>query len=160
MDIRVGKQTRIRIVAPPQASLKSLAERAPQAEALAQRAAEGVAQRLRPLLAWFFGARRRVATIGVGVLTVWFLFHVMFGPNGMMVYQQKKAEYQTLETEVDSLQKENDRYSQQIKSLKSDPQTIEREAREQLHYARPGEVVYVSPAPVNPQPPVTNSAHK
>ncbi len=160
MDIRVGKRTRIRIVPPPQASFKALAEHAPGAEAMAQRAAERVAQRLRPLLSWFFGARRRMATIGVGVLTVWFFVHVMFGPNGMIVYRQKKAEYQTLEKDVDNLQEENDRYSAQIKSLKTDPKTIEREAREQLHYARPGEVVYVSPAPVNPQPPVTNSAHK
>jgi cell division protein FtsB len=32
-----------------------------------------------------------------------------------------------------------------IESLKSDPKAIEKEAREQLRYARPGEVVYTLP---------------
>ena len=51
--------------------------------------------------------------------------------------------------------RENDEYSQQVNELKSDPKRIEKEAREQFHYARPGEVVYVAPdRPVAPQPDV------
>ena len=34
---------------------------------------------------------------------------------------------------------------QQIERLKSDPDAIEREAREKLHYAKPGEVIYTLP---------------
>jgi cell division protein FtsB len=41
--------------------------------------------------------------------------------------------------------------------LQADPKAIEKEAREQLHYARPGEVVYVEPSPVRP---ATNAARK
>jgi cell division protein FtsB len=66
----------------------------------------------------------------------------------MVVYRQKRAELQSLRSEVDLLQKENDRYVEQIRSLKSDPAAIEKEAREQLHYTRPGEVVYVAPEPL------------
>jgi cell division protein FtsB len=85
----------------------------------------------------------------------------MFGANGMVVYRQKKAEYQSLQKEIDSLQKENDRYTQQVKSLQQpDPNTIEKEAREQLHYARPGEVVYVAPPLAHPPKPETNAARK
>jgi cell division protein FtsB len=84
----------------------------------------------------------------------------MFGANGMVVYRQKRAEYQNLNHEIDQLQKENDRYTAQIKSLQTDPETIEKEAREQLHYARPGEVVYVSPAPPPVQMPSINAAQK
>ena len=47
---------------------------------------------------------------------------------------------------MQQIQEENDRYVQQIKELKTDPKAIEREAREQMHYTRPGEVVYVRPA--------------
>jgi len=43
------------------------------------------------------------------------------------------------------LQQENDRISLRVRELKSDPRAIEREAREQLKYARPGEVVYIAP---------------
>jgi hypothetical protein len=48
-----------------------------------------------------------------------------------------------------------------VKSLQTpDPSAIEREAREQLHYARPGEVVYVALPPVHPPTPETNAARK
>jgi cell division protein FtsB len=69
----------------------------------------------------------------------------------MVTYRQKRAEMQSLKKEVDRLQKENGEYVDQIKSLKSDPAAIEKEAREQLHYTKRGEVVFVAPDP--PQKP-------
>jgi cell division protein FtsB len=54
------------------------------------------------------------------------------------------------------LQKENAQYADQIRSLKSDPAAIEKEAREQLHYTRRGEIVYVAPDP--PQKPASGRA--
>lgn len=75
----------------------------------------------------------------------------MFGANGMVVYRQKRAEMQSLQREVERLQKENAQYAERIKQLKSDPAAIEKEAREQLHYTRKGEVVFVAPdAPPKP----------
>jgi cell division protein FtsB len=76
--------------------------------------------------------------------------HVMFGANGMVIYKTKRAEYQKVQTQIGELQKENDQYTQKIKALQSDPRTIEKEAREQLHYAKPGEVVYVDPETPKP----------
>jgi cell division protein FtsB len=117
--------------------------------------------KLRPLLTLLYGLRRRLATTAVALLTIWLFAHVMFGANGMVIYRQKKAEYQTLRKQIEDLQKENDRYTQRVKSLQTpDPNTIEKEAREQLHYARPGEVVYVAPPPVRPLTPETNAARK
>jgi cell division protein FtsB len=78
----------------------------------------------------------------------------------MVVYRQKSAEYQDLGKQVKILQDENDRYTSQIKDLKTNPETMVREAREQLGYTRPGEVVYVSPAPARPHPPSTAAARK
>ena len=94
------------------------------------------------------------------MLTGWLFLHVMFGANGMVVYRQKRAEYQSLRREIDLLQKESEHYTEQINALQTDPKTIEKEAREQLHYARPGEVVYVAPAPPPIQIPSTNAAQK
>ena len=82
-------------------------------------------------------------------------FHVIFGPNGMIVYQQKRSEFKTLDSEINSLQAENDRLNQRIKALKTDPKTIEKEAREQLRYAKPGEVIYSLPAEKPPVPAAT-----
>jgi len=70
----------------------------------------------------------------------------------MMVYRQKRGELQSVQKEVDRLQTENEEYAQRIKALKSDPAAIEKEAREQLHYTRPGEYVYVAPPPAAPPP--------
>jgi cell division protein FtsB len=177
MDLRI-KRPEIRVLPHAQRGIGALVERVPRAKAFGQRVGNRVAHRvggpvfgspvfggpvnekLRPVFAWLYGARRRLATLAVGVVTVWLFLHVMFGANGMVVYRQKRAEYQNLSREIDQLQKENDRYTAQIKALQTDPQTIEKEAREQLHYARPGEVIYVSPAPLPLQPPATNAAQK
>jgi cell division protein FtsB len=124
-------------------------EQGPQAEELAARYVE----RTRPVWSWFASEWRRVGTIGALVLTLSLILHAMFGANGMVVYQQKRAERQALQIEVERLQKENDQYVERIKALKTSPGAIEREAREQLHYTRPGEYVYVAPDPA-PKPPV------
>jgi len=116
--------------------------------------------KIRPTLTMLHGIRRRLATGAVAAVTVWLFVHVMFGANGMVVYRQKKAEYQNLQKEIGGLQQENERCTQRINSLQSDPKMIEKEAREQLHYARPGEVVYVSPPPSLPQPPENRAARK
>ena len=39
--------------------------------------------------------------------------HVMFGANGMVVYKQKRAEYQSLRKQIVQVQQDNDRYTQQ-----------------------------------------------
>ena len=117
-------------------------QQAPIAEAAAARWVEHT----RPVWSWFALEWRRVGTAAAVLLTVALLLHAMFGANGMVVYRQKRDEMQALQAEVGRLQKENSRYAEQIRSLKSDPAAIEKEAREQLfHYTRPGEIVYVSP---------------
>ena len=99
--------------------------------------------------------RTILASAGATVLAVALGFHVLFGANGWMAYRQKKAEYQQLQKEVEQLRKDNDHVQQQINSLKTDPKAIEREAREQLRYAKPGEIIYVMPeARQAPAPPV------
>ena len=152
MDFRVGNFSRVRV---PKAEdgLRAVVEKAPQAEALAERWLE----RTQPIRTALYRARRRLATACVVLLTAWLFLHVMFGANGMVVYRSKRAEYQKLQSEIDRLQKENDVYTQQIKALEHDPKAIEKEAREQLHYTRPGEVVYVEPTP---QKPATHAARK
>jgi cell division protein FtsB len=152
MDIRI----KIPSLPKPEAGIRVLVVQAPRAEACA----EQMLERCRPGLAWIKGAYRRLATVAVALLTLWVLVHVVFGANGMVVYRQKRAEYQDLSKEVQDLQTLNDRYSAQIKALQSDPNTIEKEAREQLHYARPGEVVYVEPPPAPGQKPSLDAARK
>ena len=127
-------------------------DQAPRAEAAAARWVE----RTRPVWSWFAIEWRRLGTAAAVLLIVGLVMHAMFGANGMVIYRQKHAELQSLQSEVDRLQKENGQYVDRIKSLKSDPSAIEKEAREQLHYTRPREFVYVAPDP--PQKPPTGRA--
>jgi len=156
MDFRVNKLGKIRKFPNPEEHLRAVVERAPEAEAFAERCVN----RARPFWNVVYGARRRLATLGVILLTGWLFLHVMFGANGMVIYRTKRSEYQHLQGEINGLQKENDQYTDQIRSLRTDPKAIEKEAREQLHYTRPGEYVYVNPAAKAAARPDSSSAKK
>jgi cell division protein FtsB len=108
----------------------------------------------RQLADWAHNSRRLLATAAVGVLGLMLGFHIAFGQNGMISYMHKREESRKLQLQITNLQQENARISKEIESLKTDPKTIEREAREQLRYARPGEVIYTLPAPASSNIPV------
>ncbi|HMD76036.1 MAG TPA: septum formation initiator family protein [Terracidiphilus sp.] len=97
-------------------------------------------------LAWMLRVWRPAGTVvavGLALLLTW---HVINGKHGLQVWQQKRAEDRQLQREIKDLEQENARLRERIERLKSDPDAIEREAREKLHYAKPGEVIYTLPA--------------
>jgi len=155
MDFRVGIP-RIRVIPSPEQRLRSLTHGADQAEAWAGR----VQVVLEPYLARLYELRTRIATVAVAVLAVWLFVHVTFGANGMVVYRAKKAEYERVKKDIQQLQKENQQNSDEVEQLKNDPRRIEKEAREQFYYARPGEVIYVSPSQPAPTTPTKRAASK
>ncbi|MGA8270085.1 MAG: septum formation initiator family protein [Candidatus Sulfotelmatobacter sp.] len=156
MDFRVKKLAKMHRFPSPQEGLRAMAAHAPRAEAAAALWIESV----RPVLTRVYALRRRLATITVAILAGLLFVHVMFGANGMIVYKQKRAEYESLQKRIVLEQKENELYTQKIQGLQTDEKAIEKEAREQLHYARPGELVYVPQAPATPPAPMTHSAKK
>ena len=79
--------------------------------------------------------------------------------NGMVAYQRKRAEHEKLRKDILRLQQENNGISQRVRELKSDPRAIEREAREQLKYTRPGEVVFTFPEARSQSPTATARKH-
>ncbi len=96
---------------------------------------------------WFFQMRRKLATVGIVILLCVLGYNVIFSThNGLLVYEQKRHESQELDRQIKSLQQQNADMEQGIKALKSDPKTIEKEARERLRYAKPGEMIYTLPA--------------
>ena len=86
--------------------------------------------------------RRRIATGAVIAVALIFGYRAIFGENGVNVYEQRRAEDRAVRKQIDELKQENERLRQQVKALRSDPDAIEHEARERLHYARPGEVIW------------------
>jgi cell division protein FtsB len=101
---------------------------------------------------------RKIATGTAAVLALAMGYHVIFGQNGLTAYEQKRQDAQTLEKQLHSLQRENDLLKGHVDRLKSDPNAIEHQAREELHYTRPGEVIYTLPAaPPSQSPPAQAS---
>jgi cell division protein FtsB len=104
---------------------------------------------------WLQRTRRKLATGCVVALLCLIGYHAVFGANGFLAFHQKTGESRRLQQEIEALQRDNARRELQVKALKSEPQAIEREARERLRYARPGEMVYTlptaSPTPVDPK---------
>ena len=95
---------------------------------------------------------RRIATGAAAVLAIAMGYHVIFGQNGLTVYQQKRNDAQSLDVQLHSLQRENDLLKGHVGRLQSDPNAIEHQAREELHYTRPGEVIVYMPAPTGSSP--------
>jgi cell division protein FtsB len=62
------------------------------------------------------------------------------------VYQQKRQDADALDHQLHSLQRENELLKGHVDRLQNDPNAIEHQAREELHYTRPGEVIYTLPA--------------
>jgi cell division protein FtsB len=91
------------------------------------------------------GGWRKIATGAAAVLALAMAYHVIFGQNGLTVYQQKRQETQMLTRRLQSLQHENDLMKGHVDRLQNDPNAIEHQAREELHYTRPGEVIYTLP---------------
>jgi cell division protein FtsB len=89
---------------------------------------------------------RKVATGIAALLALAMGYHVIFGQNGLTVYQQKRQDAQSLDRQLHSLQRENDLLKGHVDRLQNDPNAIEHQAREELHYTRPGEVIYTLPA--------------
>ncbi|HEY1805310.1 MAG TPA: septum formation initiator family protein [Terracidiphilus sp.] len=101
-------------------------------------------------------AERLWRPAGTGIvilLTLLVTWHVVYGNHGLSIWQQKRVEDRALQQEIKDLQQENARMRQHIDHLNSDPDAIEREAREKLHYAKPGEVIVnLSDQPQTEQP--------
>jgi cell division protein FtsB len=85
---------------------------------------------------------RKIATGAAALLALAMGYHVIFGQNGLTVYQQKRQDAQTLDLQLHRLQRENELLKGHVDRLQNDPNAIEHQAREELHYTRPGEVIY------------------
>lgn len=108
--------------------------KAPPPPTLSQQLVSSVARVWRPA--------GSILAVALALLLTW---HVINGKHGLSVWQQKRMEDRQLRKEIDGLEQENARLRQHVEKLKSDPHAIEREAREKLHYAKPGEVIYTLP---------------
>lgn len=95
-------------------------------------------------------AKREPASLRKHVLLILALCAILalvgrsiLGDRGLFEVWRKKSSHQQLSAEVQVLRDENTTLHRQIEALKHDPLAIERIAREELGYARPGEITFV-----------------
>ncbi len=93
-------------------------------------------------------------TVAVALILL-FGWGVVNGKHGLSAWQQQRVKDEQLRLEIDKLKQGNAQLREHVDRLKSDPNAIEHEAREQLHYAKPGEVIYTLP----PQPETQSSGN-
>ena len=92
-------------------------------------------------------ARVRVGTIVAG-LVVLFVFGVaisIFGARGYRDVQQGRREFEDLRARLDAQQDRVTALKREVQRLREDPGALERIAREELGYAKPGEVIFLLP---------------
>ena len=107
------------------------------------------------IVEWAQQSWRPAGTVLAVSLALLLMWHVVNGQNGLNSWHQKRAADQQLQLEIKQLQDENAHLREHVDRLKSDPDAIEHEAREKLHYAKAGEVIYTLPAGTQAQPAVT-----
>ena len=73
------------------------------------------------------------------------------GENGYLDRRARRRQIQALTAEIENTKLENQQLSRMVRDLRSDPQAIEKLARERLRLGRPGEVIITLP-PGQPQP--------
>ena len=108
---------------------------------------------------WMQQGWRPAGTVFAVLLALAIAWSVVNGKHGLSTWYQQRTQEKQLKHEIRDLQQENARLRQHVDRLKSDPDTIEHEAREKLHYAKPGEVIYtLPPDPQKPSQP-TSTGH-
>jgi cell division protein FtsB len=84
--------------------------------------------------------RRRFALV-YGALVVALLCASALDPEGLRRWLELEREVKRVEQENRDLERENARMRREVRALTGDPAALERAAREDLGYVRPGEIV-------------------
>jgi len=71
--------------------------------------------------------------------------HDIFGTHGFLAMRRTQRQIQQLREQIGKLNDENKTLRDQVHALKTDPQAIERIAREEMGLAKPGELIFKLP---------------
>jgi cell division protein FtsB len=93
-----------------------------------------------------FLCRNMVWFISVGLALL--LLQDIFGNHGVLAMRRSQQEAREVERQIKQMNEENRQLEAKVKALKTDPQAIERIAREEMGLARPGEYIFkIQPKP-------------
>ncbi|HEX4002192.1 MAG TPA: septum formation initiator family protein [Candidatus Acidoferrales bacterium] len=93
--------------------------------------AEHFGEFVRRNLSWFLA-------VGLALL----LLQDVFGNHGVLAMRRSQQEAREVQRQINQMNEENRQLEERVKALKTDPQAIERIAREEMGLARPGEYIF------------------
>jgi cell division protein FtsB len=96
------------------------------------------------------GLRKKATTLFSIIAVIALVVGSLFGDRGILQLLRQRQRTEELARDIERLREENRVLAEDILSLRRDPASIERLAREQLGLARPGETVFLlrdAPAP-------------
>ena len=96
-----------------------------------------------PSQAWTFLQKNMRRILGFALFAL--LVHDVFGPHGFIAMRRTQKEIDQIREQIGKVNDENKSLTEQVNSLKSDPRSIERIAREEMGLARPGEMIFKIP---------------
>lgn len=89
--------------------------------------------------------KSRVGKILMGaliVVSIGLIVTAVVAKHGLLTYLEMNERRKSMQADLSNIQKENEQLKKEIGALKSDPDTIEKIAREELGMVKPGEVLY------------------
>jgi cell division protein FtsB len=86
--------------------------------------------------------RQRVVLAAAVAASTALIVAVVFGSRGLLHLRTLTGERDQLGRRITLLLHENERLRERIHRLRTDDRTLERLAREQLGFTRPGEIIY------------------
>jgi cell division protein FtsB len=86
--------------------------------------------------------KRRLIFLTISLLTfLYLLISLIFGDMGFLRYRELNRTKTRLEAQIKEMETGNEQLRSQIKSIKEDPYTKEKHAREDYGLAKPGEII-------------------
>jgi cell division protein FtsB len=86
--------------------------------------------------------KRRLIFLTIVLLSFsYLLISMIFGDMGLLRYRELHKTKTQLEAQIKEIEIENEQLRSQVKSIKEDPYTKEKHAREDYGLAKPGEII-------------------
>jgi cell division protein FtsB len=91
-----------------------------------------------------FWRRHLLEILGLALLALG--IHDIFGAHGYLAMRRSQEQIEELRGQIEKLNQENQALAEHVNALKTDPEAIEKIAREEMGLARPGEMIFKLPA--------------
>ena len=86
--------------------------------------------------------KKILLSVGAVIIASYLLLSFILSELGVIKYITMKGEYNRIQSDVSRLDTENKKLMEEVNALKTDPDSIEALARENLGLAKEGEIIY------------------